>query len=77
MHRMDALKKLFESKFRLSSEKVLFANSVNELIYFIPDVLKPKRVLVVGLHWISMKMLLARLALKSHTVLPRMQMVCF
>ena len=45
---MDALKKLFESKFRLSSEKVLFANSVNELIYFIPDVLKPKRVLVVG-----------------------------
>jgi threonine-phosphate decarboxylase len=45
---MDALKKLFESKFRLSSEKVLFANSIKELIYLIPEVLNPRRVLVVG-----------------------------
>ncbi len=45
---MDALTRLFESKFRLSSEKVLFANSIKELIYLIPEVLRPARVLVVG-----------------------------
>ena len=42
------LKRLFESKFGLSSENMLFANSLKELIYLIPDVLKPRRVLIVG-----------------------------
>jgi len=42
------LKRLFESKFGLSPENMLFANSLKELIYLIPDVLKPKRVLIVG-----------------------------
>ena len=45
---MNALNTLFESKFRLSSEKILFANSLNELIYLIPEVLKPERVLIAG-----------------------------
>jgi len=42
------LKRLFESKFGLSPENMLFANSLKELIYLIPYVLKPKRVLIVG-----------------------------
>ncbi|MFZ2196470.1 MAG: aminotransferase class I/II-fold pyridoxal phosphate-dependent enzyme [Thermodesulfovibrionales bacterium] len=42
------LKRLFESKFGLSPENMLFANSLKELIYLIPDILKPKRVLIVG-----------------------------
>ena len=45
---LDALKRLFESKFRLSSNKVLFANSLKELIYLVPEALNPGRVLVVG-----------------------------
>ena len=42
------LKRLFESKFGLSPENMLFANSLKELIYLIPDILKPARVLIVG-----------------------------
>jgi threonine-phosphate decarboxylase len=44
----EGLTRLFESKFRLSPENVLFANSLKELIYLIPDVLNPRRVLIVG-----------------------------
>ena len=42
------LKRLFESKFGLSPENMLFANSLKELIYLAPDVLKPQRALIVG-----------------------------
>jgi len=42
------LKRLFESKFGLSPENMLFANSLKELIYLVPHVLKPARVLIVG-----------------------------
>ena len=42
------LKRLFESKFGLSPENILFANSLKELVYLVPDVLKPRRVLIVG-----------------------------
>jgi threonine-phosphate decarboxylase len=42
------LKRLFESKFGLSPENMLFANSLKELLYLVPDVLKPKKVLIVG-----------------------------
>jgi threonine-phosphate decarboxylase len=42
------LKRLFESKFGLFPENMLFANSLKELIYLVPDVLKPRRVLIVG-----------------------------
>jgi len=42
------LKRLFESKFGLSPENMLFANSLKELIYLIPAVLGPRRVLIVG-----------------------------
>jgi threonine-phosphate decarboxylase len=45
---MDALTRFFESKFRISPESVLFANSLRELLYLIPDVLRPKKVLIVG-----------------------------
>jgi threonine-phosphate decarboxylase len=45
---MDRLKGLFESKFRLFSENMLFANSLEELIYLVPDVLKPRKVLIIG-----------------------------
>ena len=44
----EGLKRLFESKFGLSPENVLFANSLKELIYLIPNVLNPSRVLIVG-----------------------------
>ena len=42
------LKRLFESKFGLSPENMLFANSLKELIYLVPAVLKPRKVLIVG-----------------------------
>lgn len=42
------LKRLFESKFGVFPENILFANSLKELIYMVPDVLKPARVLIVG-----------------------------
>jgi len=42
------LKKLFESKYGLPPENILFANSLKELIYLIPEALKPIRVLIVG-----------------------------
>ena len=42
------LKRLFESKFGLPPENMLFANSLKELIYLVPHVLKPARVLIVG-----------------------------
>jgi threonine-phosphate decarboxylase len=42
------LKRLFESKFGLSPENMLFANSLKELTYLVPHVLKPARVLIVG-----------------------------
>lgn len=45
---MNRLKRFFDSKFNLSSENMLFANSLNELIYLVPDVLKPERVLIAG-----------------------------
>lgn len=45
---MKSLSTFFDSKFSLSTEKILFANSLKELIFFIPDVLKPKKVLIVG-----------------------------
>ena len=45
---MDALKRLFESKFRLSSKNLFFANSIKELIYLVPVVFNPKRVLIAG-----------------------------
>lgn len=43
-----ALNRFFESKFSLSSEQILFAQSLTELVYLIPDVLRPERVLIVG-----------------------------
>jgi len=46
--KMEGLKGLFESKFGLSPENMLFANSLKELIYLIPRVLNPKRVLIAG-----------------------------
>lgn len=45
---MDGLKRLFESKFRLSSGNLFFANSIKELIYLVPVVFNPKRVLIAG-----------------------------
>ena len=45
---MAGLKRLFKSKFGLSTENVLFANSIKELIYLVPAVLKPARVLIAG-----------------------------
>jgi len=42
------LQRLFESKFALSPETMLFANTLKELIYLIPDVLKPRRVFIIG-----------------------------
>ena len=44
----DLLIRLFESKFGLSPENMLFANSLKELVYLVPDVLKPRKVLIVG-----------------------------
>ena len=45
---LDGLNKLFNSKFKVSSENMIFANSLKELIYLIPDVLNPGRVLIAG-----------------------------
>lgn len=45
---LDGLQKLFNSKFRISSENMIFANSLKELIYLIPDVLNPGKVLIAG-----------------------------
>jgi len=45
---IDALTRFFESKFRISPGNLLFANSLNELLYLIPEVLRPKKVLIVG-----------------------------
>ncbi len=42
------LKRFFKSKLGLSPENMLFANSLKELVYLVPDVLKPRRVLIVG-----------------------------
>ena len=44
----DLLVRLFESKFGLSPENMLFANSLKELIYLVPAVLKPRRILILG-----------------------------
>ena len=44
----EGLERFFESRFRLLPENMLFANSLKELIYHIPHVLNPGRVLVVG-----------------------------
>ncbi len=45
---MKQLQRLFESKFGITPDNMLFANSLKELIYLIPEVLNPKRVLIVG-----------------------------
>ena len=45
---LPGLIKLFSSKFGLPEENILFANSKKELVYFIPAVFRPKRVLVLG-----------------------------
>lgn len=45
---MAGLERLFKSKFGISPENLFFANSIKELIYFIPAVLKPARVLIAG-----------------------------
>jgi threonine-phosphate decarboxylase len=42
------LERFFESRFRFLPENMLFANSLKELIYLIPHVLNPGRVLIVG-----------------------------
>lgn len=42
------LESFFSSKFGLAKGGILFANSIRELIYLIPAVFKPKRVLVAG-----------------------------
>lgn len=42
------LERLFKSKFGISPENLLFANSIKELIYLVPAVLKPARVLIAG-----------------------------
>lgn len=44
----DILERLFESKFGLSPDNMLFGNSLKEIIYLVPSVLKPPRVLIVG-----------------------------
>jgi threonine-phosphate decarboxylase len=45
---MTGLERLFKSKFGISPENLLFANSIKELIYLVPAVLKPARVLIAG-----------------------------
>ena len=45
---MAGLKRLFKSKYGISPENLLFANSLKELIYLVPLVLKPARVLIAG-----------------------------
>jgi len=45
---MAGLERLFKSKFGISPENLLFANSLKELIYLLPAVLKPARVLIAG-----------------------------
>ena len=42
------LERLLKSKFGISPENLLFANSIKELIYLVPAVLKPARVLIAG-----------------------------
>jgi len=44
----EGLERFFESRFRLLPENMLFANSLKELVYLIPHVLNPGRVLIVG-----------------------------
>jgi histidinol-phosphate/aromatic aminotransferase/cobyric acid decarboxylase-like protein len=45
---MEQLKKLYHSKFGIASENLLFANSLNELIFFVIASLNPEKVLVPG-----------------------------
>jgi threonine-phosphate decarboxylase len=45
---LTKLRRLLISKSGLSGGGILFANSIKELIYLIPDVFKPKKVLVIG-----------------------------
>jgi threonine-phosphate decarboxylase len=42
------LKHLFLSKLGIHQDFILFANSIKELIYFIPSVFKPTRVVIIG-----------------------------
>jgi threonine-phosphate decarboxylase len=42
------VRRLFKSKFGIPPENLLFANSMKELIYLVPAVLKPARVLIAG-----------------------------
>lgn len=46
----EALKliKLLVSKYRISEDGVLFASSIDELVYRIPAVFQPRRVLIIG-----------------------------
>ena len=46
---LSGLRRFFSSKFGLPGESLLFANSLYELIYLIPAVFRPARVLVAGL----------------------------
>lgn len=46
---LSGLRRFFSSKFGLAGESLLFANSLDELIYLIPAVFRPARVLVAGL----------------------------
>src|SRR5512135_240328 len=51
-HRPDAaiarLERLFSSRFGLADDRILFGNSVRELVCLISAVVRPKRVLIVG-----------------------------
>lgn len=45
---LTRLNRLFSSKFGIPEEGILFAGSMEELIYLIPAVFRPERVLVLG-----------------------------
>jgi len=45
---MAGLERLFKSKFGISPENLLFANSMKELVYLVPAVLKPAQALIAG-----------------------------
>ncbi len=45
---LSRLRRFFSSKFGLAGESLLFANSMEELIYWIPALFRPSRVLVAG-----------------------------
>lgn len=44
----DLINSFFKSKFGLSPGNLLFSNSIKELIYLVPTVLKPQKVLILG-----------------------------